>query len=125
MATERDETAQIRTRRAELGRPTPRRFTHTGWLRFARDRRRRYLARIPGGQPSDRQVGQVDAMVRLEWQAHKAEALGTLQADREAREFRRLLDRFNSDYEKSLIEKPAPAPSFAEHWGKGRTDEAA
>lgn len=125
MTTQPHETAQIRTRRAELGRPTPRRFTHTSWLRFARDRRRRYLGSIPG-TATDRQIAQIEAMVRLEWQAHKAEADGSLQADREAREFRRLLDRLLADFSRTV---PAPGaervPTLAEVLGRGGPDKAA
>jgi hypothetical protein len=109
MGTQRDETAQIRTRRAELGRPTPRAFTHTSWLRFARDRRRRYLARI-NGPVADRIAGQIEAMVRLEWQALKAASEGTLQGDRESREFTRLLERMTADFERSVAVASKPGP---------------
>lgn len=90
-----------RTQRRDTGRYLPRRFNPVTRGRFLRDRRRRYLARL-AGSPTERQVAQIDAMTRLEWQALSAEAIGSLQADREAREFRRLLDRLLSDFERSV-----------------------
>jgi hypothetical protein len=104
---------RISTQRRETGRLMPRRFSKPAWYRFSRDRRRRYLARLPG-QPSERDAARIDAMVRLEWQALKAEAEGTLQADREAREHRRLLDRLVSDFERSLASSPAAKPTARE-----------
>ncbi|MGH7054940.1 MAG: hypothetical protein ACREE4_22490 [Stellaceae bacterium] len=59
------------------------------------------MALLPG-VPSAREAGRVDAMVTFEWQALKAEALGTIRSDREAREFRRLLDRLLRDFELSV-----------------------
>lgn len=102
-------TAQLpasTTHRLSVGRYEPRSLdsTHTR-RRFFRDRRERYTARLLT-PATDRQLAQIDAMVRLEWQALRAEAIGTLQADREAREFRRLLDRLLSDFEKSLAVPP-------------------
>lgn len=95
--------------RRAVGRYEPRALdsTHTR-RRFFRDRRSRYLARLTA-PATDRQLSQIDAMTRLEWQALRAEAQSTLQADREAREFRRLLDRMLADFERALA-APAAKP---------------
>jgi hypothetical protein len=94
-------TAQYRSRKSEMGRPMPRRFSKPAWWRFARDRRRRYLGQL-GGQPSEAQASLIDTLVQLEWSALAAENEGGLQAFRESREHRRLLARLLADFERSL-----------------------
>ena len=102
------------SRRQEMGgRLIPRSFSKQAWHRFDQDRRRRYLERL-GGLPSDVQAARIDTLVRLEWSALRAEAEGTLRADREAREHRRLLDKLLGDFERSL-EKRKPAFDYLQH----------
>jgi hypothetical protein len=105
-------TAQYRSRKSEMGRPMPRRFSKPAWWRFARDRRRRYLAQIDG-QPSDAQASLIDTLVQLEWSALAAEHEGGLQAFRESREHRRLLARLLADFERSFSSAQASASSAA------------
>jgi hypothetical protein len=57
-------------------------------------------------------------MIRIEWSALKAEAEGTLQADRESREHRRLLDRLLADHQRSLAAAP---PSPRRNFGTGKS----
>jgi hypothetical protein len=97
--------AQIRSRHREMGQPMPRVFTRTAWWRFARDRRRRYLARLPE-TPSNEQAALVESLVRLEWSSLAAHAEGGLAGFREAREHRRLFQRLLADFERTLA-KPA------------------
>ena len=111
------EISRRSSRRQEMGgRLIPRSFSKQAWHRFDQDRRRRYLERL-GGLPSDAQAARIDTLVRLEWSALRAEAAGTLQGDREAREHRRLLDRLLGDLERSLA-KPMVEPkplNYKEH----------
>jgi hypothetical protein len=104
--------ARIRTRRAEMGRPRPRRFSQTAWWRFARNRRRQYLAQL-AGPPTAEQASIVDSLCALEWSAlrNESEALAlrgreAREAAREAREHRRLLAKLVGDFERSLVPKP-------------------
>jgi hypothetical protein len=117
--TVRHTAAQFQSRRSEMGSPMPRRFSKTAWWRFARDRRRRYLAQL-SGPPSHGQAAMVETLVRLEWAALKHEADGSLAADRVALDSRRLYQRVLADFERSLPKSPPPArpPSLAEHLGK-------
>jgi hypothetical protein len=98
------------------GRLIPRSFSKQAWHRFDQDRRRLYLDDL-GGLPSHSQACRIDALIRLEWLANKYEAQGTLQADREAREHRRLLERLRADWERSLAKPPAveATPNLTEH----------
>jgi hypothetical protein len=98
-------TAQYRSRKSEMGRSMPRRFSKSAWWRFARDRRRRYLAQI-GDRPTDAQASLIDTLVQLEWSALAAENQGGLQAFRESREHRRLLARLTADFERSMAQTP-------------------
>lgn len=69
------ELADIRrysTRRAELRRPQPRRFTRRARTRFDADLRRFYLSRIEG-EPTPRQATAIDMLCRSEWAAALAE----------------------------------------------------
>jgi hypothetical protein len=100
-------------RNSTLGRYTPRRFNPVTRERFIRDRRFRYLAQLPD-PPSDREASRIEAMVRLEWSACKAEADGSLTALREAREFRRLLERLRDDWERALTKPVGAAAQRAE-----------
>jgi hypothetical protein len=115
--TEPHTAARILTQVRELaGRWTPRVFSKTAWYRFSRDRRRRYVSRIPD-TPTDAQAALIQSLIRLEWSALKAEAADTLLGDREGREHRRLYQKFLVDFEKSLA-KPAVAeraPTLGEH----------
>jgi hypothetical protein len=106
------------SRLSELDTPLPRTFSRQSWHRFSRDRRRRYLTDIPG-DPTTAQAARIESMVRLEWSALKAEVQGTLMADREAREFRRLYDRLLSDHMRSLEPKLASrrTKTLADHLG--------
>jgi hypothetical protein len=118
--TEPHAAARVMTQRREMGRMMPRGFTRTCWWRFSQDRRRRYLALLPG-PPSDVQAARIDSLVRLEWSALKAEAEGGLTGLREAREHRRLYEKLLADFEKSLAKPPQPAerpPSLAGHLGR-------
>jgi len=100
-----------RSRREEMGgRLVPRSFSDQAWHRFDQDRRRLYLDEL-GGLPSHSQATRIDALIRLEWLAFKYEAQGTLQADREAREHRRLLERLRADWERALAKAAAAAPA--------------
>jgi hypothetical protein len=101
-------TVQISTKRREMGMVTPRRFSKRAWHRFSREKRRAYLAQI-GEPPTNAQASRIETMVRLEWSALRAEHEGTLQADREAREHRRLLDRLLADHERSVASTRAAA----------------
>jgi hypothetical protein len=59
-------------------------------------------------------------MIRLEWNALKHEAAGTLAADKVALDARRLFGRFLAEFERTL-RQPSPAerpPSLAEHLGR-------
>jgi hypothetical protein len=96
----------------------PRVFSKPAWYRFSRERRRRYLDEF-ASPPTNEQAARIDALVRLEWSALKAEAENTLQGDREAREHRRLLDRMLADFERSLVApSPAQAPkTLLDHLG--------
>lgn len=110
--------ARAKPSRNELGRPMPVRFSKTAWWRFARDRRRRYLAEI-SGPPTNEQAAKIDGLIRQEWFSLKAEAEGTTRGDREPREHRRLFDRFLSDFKRSVSVKPPARPaSLAEHLSK-------
>ena len=90
-----------------LGRSVPKVFTLHSRRRFENDRRRRYVARIPG-KPSDAQAALIQSLIRLEWSALKAEAQDTLQGDREGREHRRLLLRLLAEFEETLTKPPVP-----------------
>ena len=85
----------------------PQVFTRTSWRRFSRDRHRAYLADL-SAPPTTEQVARIDSLVRHEWAALKAEAIGTLAADREAREHRRLFNRLLADHAEAL--RPPTAP---------------
>src|SRR5215472_795537 len=104
--TEPHAAAQNLTRRREMGRLMPRRFSKTAWWRFSRDRRRRYLDKLPA-PPSNEQATRIDSLVRLEWNALKAEAEDSIAANREGREHRRLLDRMLADFERSIASASA------------------
>jgi len=106
--SEQHETSRRSTRRHEPGRLTPRALSRPAWQRFDRDRRRRYLAELPG-PPTNEQSTRIESLIRCEWFALKAEVEGTLRGDREAREHRRLLDRLLGDFERSLA-KPMVEP---------------
>jgi hypothetical protein len=115
--TEPNGTAQIQTRRREIGRPMPRRFSQTAWWRFSRDRRRELLARL-SGPPTHQQVSLIASIAQLEWNAlrNEAEALTLTgrearDAAREGREHRRLLANLLSDFERSLTPKAPPKPA--------------
>jgi hypothetical protein len=107
--SERDATQRISTHRRETGRLTPRRFSRPAWYRFSRERRRRYLDQI-ALPPTDAQAARIETMVRLEWAALKAEAEGSLQGDREAREHRRLYDRLLGDHQRSVAARAEKPP---------------
>ena len=104
----------IRSRRSEMGRPMPVHFSKKAWWNFARDRRRRYLDELPE-PPTNDQATRIDSMVRLEWNALRAEAQQTVLGDREGREHRRLLDRLLGDHRRSLAPPKVRPPSPAEH----------
>jgi len=93
----------------------PRRFSKPAWHRFNRDRRRRYLADLLGSPPNNEQAARIESLVRIEWSALRAEAEGTLAADREAREHRRLLDRLLGDWKRTLATLPVKPLSPAVH----------
>lgn len=101
-------TSRIRTQSRSLGRSTPRQFSKTAWWRFAADRRRRYVARIIPGTPTDAQAALIQSLIRLEWSALKHEAAGTLASDKVALDARRLFQRLLLDFERSLAPKPLP-----------------
>jgi hypothetical protein len=114
--TQPRESSRIITQGRSLGRSTPRVFTQTAWWRFAADRRRRYVSRIPG-KPNDAQAALVQSLIRLEWSALRAESEGTLMGDREGREHRRLFQRLLDDFERGLAksvaaEKPMDAAEY-------------
>jgi hypothetical protein len=113
--SEARETRQNQPHRNEIGRPMPRRFSRPARIRFERDRRRRYLAELPCGPPTNQQAARIESLIRCEWFALKAEAEGTLQGDREAREHRRLLDRLLVDFERGLAPSAPPQKTLAEH----------
>jgi hypothetical protein len=103
------------SRKTEIGLSIPgRSFSKRAWWNFSRDRRRKYLAQL-AGKLTDRQSQRIETMVRLEWSALRAEAEGSVKADREAREHRRLLDRLLADHERSLVPPKVRPPSPAEH----------
>ena len=52
----------------------------------------------------------VDSMVRLEWASLRCEAEGGLRGLREAREHRRLYERLQVDFERTLVAKPTVEP---------------
>ena len=83
----------------------PRSFSRVARLRFDRDRRQRYVSRIPD-EPSNWQASLIDSMIRLEWSSLVAEAEGGLVGLREAREHRRLFQRLLGDFERTLQPKP-------------------
>jgi len=87
----------------------PRVFTKTAWRRFSSDRRRVYLADL-SAPPTTEQMARIDSLVRHEWPALKAEAIGTLAADRDAREHRRLFNRLLADHTRASVVKEPPAP---------------
>jgi hypothetical protein len=89
------------TAREWVRRPMPRAFTKTAWRRFNRDRRRAYLADLPA-LPTIEQLARIESLVRHEWHALRAEAVGTLAADTSAREHRRLLNRLLADHTRAL-----------------------
>jgi len=105
--TETNKLVQEKTWRRVSGRPMPQVFTRTSWRRFSRDRHRAYLADL-SAPPTTEQVARIDSLVRHEWAALKAEAIGTLAADREAREHRRLFNRLLADHAEAL--RPPTAP---------------
>jgi hypothetical protein len=110
------ENATIRrnsTVRRETGRYLPRQFNRVTRERFIRDRRRRCLARIIPGPPTDEQAVLAHSIACEEYAALEAEAEGGLKALREAREHRRLLARLFVDFERSLRSK-ATGPSLAD-----------
>jgi hypothetical protein len=116
-------TVQIQTRRAEMGRPMPRRFSKTAWWRFARDRRRRYLLELPG-PPTNEQAARIESLVHLEWSSLKCAAEGGLVGLREMREHRRLFERLLADHVRSLAPQRARKSKPAEHLAQrtaGRT----
>jgi hypothetical protein len=117
--TEPTAAARILTQGRELGgRSTPRVFSKPAWYRFSRDRRRRYVARIVG-VPTDAQAALIQTLIRVEWSALKAEAEGTLLADRHALDARRLFQRVLADFERSCIPpkgRAGPAmPTLEQH----------
>jgi hypothetical protein len=106
------------------GRYVPKKFTDLSRQRFLRDRRRRYLSRIPDGKPSDSQAALIQSLASLEFAALEAESRFTdMIAGREAREHRRLFQRLLSDFEKSLTALPAKRALTAADWLRGK-DEA-
>jgi hypothetical protein len=107
--------------RSRLTGINPRAFSKTAWWRFARDRRERYLSRVSGAL-SDAQAVLIESMISLEWAALQSDAEGGLRGNREAREHRRLLQKFLDDFEKSLALKKGR--NAAEHLAQrtaGRT----
>ena len=113
--TKSNGTARTLAPRSKLTGINPRNFSRTAWWRFARDRRQRYVSRT-ASPPSDAQAALIESMISLEWAALQAEAEGGLRALRESREHRRLLERFRSDFERSIalpVPKAKP-PSLAE-----------
>ena len=86
--------------------------------RFFADRRQRYLSRLTAS-PSDRQLSQIDGLVRLEWAAVVAEhqgETGDLAALRKGRESRRLFDRLLADFERSVAAEAEKAkPTLDDH----------
>jgi hypothetical protein len=125
VSTHTNEPRRNSTTRSELGRYVPRRFNPLTRERFLRDRRRRYLARVPANAPTDAQASLIQTLATLEWAALSAEHEGGLQALREAREHRRLLQRLLGDFERSLVVKPPPPPSLAEVIARHRSNVAA
>jgi hypothetical protein len=102
------------TNARETGRYLPRRFNRVTRERFLRARRRAYLARI-SSTPSDAQSAMIQSLGSLEWAALAAEAEGGLVGFREAREHRRLFQRFLGDFERSLAAvKPDRPQSLSE-----------
>jgi hypothetical protein len=98
------------------GRYLPRHFNRVTRERFIRDRRRRYLARIVLGPPTDEQAVLAHSLACEEYAALAAEADGDLRALREAREHRRLLTKLFADFERTLRAVAAPSgPSLAEY----------
>jgi hypothetical protein len=104
------------------GRYLPRNFNQTTRYRFIRDRRRRYLARVPG-PPTDEQAVLAYSLACEEYAALEAEAEGGLRALREAREHRRLLARLFVDFERSLSRRTGP--SLAEYLAQKNAEDAA
>jgi hypothetical protein len=84
-------------RRTELGRYMPVSFSKKSWWRFYLERRRGYLAELPG-PPTNQQAARIENMIREEWSALKADAEGTSESAKNAREHRRLFDRLLSDH---------------------------
>jgi hypothetical protein len=117
ISTQGRTSGKIVTELSSIGRSTPRSFSTHAWRRFAADRRRRYVSRIIAGPPTDAQAAQIQSMIRVEWSALRAEAEGSLLADRHALDARRLLWRVQADFERTLPKAPQPAsraPSLAE-----------
>jgi hypothetical protein len=67
------EASRRSTRRSEFGKLTPRVFTKRAFLRFDLDRRRAYLAELPG-PPTIDQSNRIDSLIRAEWRCLKANA---------------------------------------------------
>ena len=97
------------------GRYVPRHFNELTRQRFLRDRRRRYLSRIPDDKPTDSQAALIQSLASLEWAALASEHEGGVQGLREAREHRRLFQRLLVDFERLAVAAPKPrGPTLAE-----------
>jgi hypothetical protein len=116
----------VSRRNSTLGRYVPRRFNAVTRERLFRDRMWRYLAQLPG-PPTDRQAQTIQTLCRLEYSALKAEASDDLRALREAREFRRLLERLRDDWERAIDKSAAKEHprSIAEYYARVAAEKEA
>ena len=130
MTTQPHAARRIATLRREMGCYTPRRFNALTRERFLRDRRRKWLARLPAGSLTDAQAAMIQTLAALEWSALAAEDEGGLQGFRESREHRRLFQRLLADFERSLAAMTAqepidPAAAIHAHFAARRSGGAA